>query len=258
MKNIKLSGLLAIILSLVISSILNTSCKKTTSTATGTVYIHLHTNIDTTEVDDTTTLYSDASGRHFSLTKAQFFVSNIILQNADGSSYTMKNAYILKGIDSEQYLVGTAPVGTYTSFKFNLGLDATTNAKTPASFAPTGYLPSSEMWYGNSTQGYMFMKIQGFADTTLAQNGTNLMPFSYEIGSAANLKTVTMPVRSGTYAPYTLVSGGVIYLHLVCDYGKLLSVIDFKTQPTTDTYTTNPAIATSIANNCSNLFDYEE
>ena len=255
MKVIKLSGLIATI---ILFAFFGISCKKTTSTATGTVYIHLHTNIDTTEVDDTTTLYSDANGRHFSLTKAQFFVSNIILQNADRSSYTMKNAYILKGIDSEQYLVGTAPVGTYTSFKFNVGLDATTNARTPASFTPTGYLPSSEMWFGNTTQGYMFMKLQGFADTTTAQNGTNLMHFSYEIGSATNLKSVTMPLRSGTYSPYTLVSGGVIYLHLICDYGKLLSVIDFKSQPTTDTYNTNPAIAISIANNFSNLFEYEE
>ncbi len=255
MKVIKLSGLLTTI---ILVTFFGTSCKKTTSTATGTVYIHLHTNIDTNEVADTTVLYTDAIGRHFGLNSAQFFVSNIVLQNADGTSYTMKNAYILKGIDSEQYLVGTAPVGTYTSFKFNVGLDATTNAKAPSSFTTTGYLPSSEMWFGNTTQGYMFMKLKGFADTTTAQNGTSLMPFSYEIGSAANLKTVSMPVRSGTYAPYTLVSGGVIYLHLICDYGKLLSVIDFKTQQSTDTYNTNPAIATAIANNFSNLFKYEE
>ncbi len=258
MKNKLISKLAASLMAISVVTIGISSCGKTSSLATGTVYVHLHTNIDTNEVADNNTRYSDANGRHFSLSKAQFFMSNIVLKNVDGNTYTIKDAYILKGIDGEQYIAGTAPVGTYTSFTFNVGLDPTTNSKTPSSFSPASYLTSSEMWYGNTAQGYMFMKVQGIADTTATQNGTNQVPFNYEIGSAANLKTVSMPVRTGAFRPYTLVSGGVIYLHMICDYGKLLSVVDFKTQSNTDTYNTNPALATTIANNIPNMFEYED
>lgn len=237
------------------------SCKKdnTSSTAsTGTFYIHLHTNIDTNEVDDKNALYSDASGRHFSLSTAQFYLSNIMLHNVTGSMYTFSGVTIIKNIDSEAYLVGQAPVGTYDYVMFNVGLDSATNAMSPTAFSPIGYVSNSSMWYGSSSQGYKFMKLAGTADTSLGQTGTNLVNFSYEIGSNANLRTVTMPVRSGTYAPYILTKGGTQYLHLVCDYGALLSVVNFKTQDSTNTYTINPALSTTIANNMANMFRYEE
>ncbi len=238
------------------------ACKKTTSTATGTFLMHLHTDIDTNEVDDTTMLYKDATGRHISIAVAQFYISNVVLTNVNGSTYTIKDARILKNIDSEQYVLGTAPVGTYSSVTFDVGLDAATNALQPTAFTTTGFIDNSSMWFGSTSQGFMFLKLQGKADTTTAQNGTNLVPFSYEIGSAANLKTVTMPVRgSGSYAtyqPYILTAGGYNYIHLIADYGKLLSVIDFKTQDSTDTYTTNPTLSNTIANNIPNMFRYEE
>jgi len=228
----------------------------------GTVYIHLHTNIDTNEVDDKTHLYSDGNGRQFSLSTAQFFISNFKLISATGTVVSIGNARILKSIDSEQYLVGNAPIGSYTSVTFDVGLDDATNAMNPTAFTTSGYTPNSSMWYGSTTQGYMFMKLQGMADTTAAQTGTNLVPFSYEIGTAANRKTVSTGSRGtgafSSYPVYTLLKNGVIYVHLICDYGKLLSGVNFKTQDSTDSYTNHPTLANSIANNIPNMFHYEE
>jgi len=225
-----------------------------------TMYFHLHTNIDTNEVDDTSALYRDSSGRHFGLSTAQFYISNIMLHNVNGSMYTISGAIVLKNIDSEQYVIGQVPVGTYDDVMFDVGLNPTTNALQPSGFTTTGYIPNSSMWYGNATQGYMFMKLQGFADTTTAQSGTNLVHFSYEIGGSSNLKSVTMPMRTGNpYYLYTVTAGGGNnYIHIICDYGKLLSGINFKTQDSTDSYTLNPTVATTIANNIPNLFHYEE
>lgn len=252
-----------IILALGITFMTVTSCKKKDSTAqTGTFYFHLHSNIDTNEVDDPEELYADANGRHFSLSTAQFYISNVVLKNVTGTSYTVTDAHILKDIDSEEYLIGTAPIGTYNSVTFDVGLDDATNALQPTAFTTTGYLANSTMWYGNTTQGYMFMKLQGMADTSAAQDGSHAVPFSYEIGASANRKTVTMPVRgTGSYSdypPYILTANGINYIHIVCDYGKLLSVINFKTQDSTDTYSLNPSTATTIAGNIPNMFDYEE
>lgn len=257
----KLQLLIIAIATLVSLSITSCSKKKTTA-ATGTFYFHLHTNIDTNEVDDVTALYPDGSGRHFGLSIAQFYVSGIVLHNVNGQTYTVPDAYILKDIDSEEYVIGTAPVGTYNSVTFNVGVDAASNATTPSSHAASTALGNSAMWFGNTTQGYMFMKLQGFADTTVAQSGSNLVHFSYEIGSSANLKPVTMPTRGtgsyAMYAPYILTSGNASFIHIICDYGKLLSVVNFKTQDSTDTYNINPSLAQSIANNIPNMFSYEE
>ncbi|MGN6566721.1 MAG: MbnP family protein, partial [Flavipsychrobacter sp.] len=202
-------------LSLSIISVLISSCKKNNDNgtpATGTVYIHLHTNIDTNELDSKTQLYSDGNGRQFSLSAAQFFISNFKLVSANGTVVSIANARILKSIDSEQYLVGNAPIGTYTSVTFDVGLDDATNAMNPAAFTTCGYTSNSSMWYGNTTQGYMFMKLQGTADTTATQTGTNLVPFSYEIATAANRKTVSTGSRGtgafSSYPVYTLLKDG--------------------------------------------------
>lgn len=253
------------ILSLSIISILVSSCKKNNDNgmpAMGTVYIHLHTNIDTSEVDDKSQLYNDGNGRQFSLSAAQFFISNFKLISANGTAVSIANARILKSIDSEQYLVGNAPIGSYTSVTFDVGLDDAANAMSPTALTTSGYTPNSSMWYGSTTQGYMFMKLQGMADTTATQTGTNLVPFLYEIGTTANRKTVSTGSRGtgafSSYPVYTLLKDGVIYVHLVCDYGKLLSGVNFKTQDSTDSYTIHPTLATTIANNIPNMFRYEE
>ncbi len=247
-----------------------TSCLPKATPAPATMWFHLHTNIDTNEVDDTSALYRDANGRRFGLKTAQFLISNVVLRNVNGTTYPIANAYVLKDIDSEQYLVGQVPAGTYNGVSFDVGLDNATNALQPYGFKTIGYVPNTTMWYGNTTQGYMFMKIQGFADTTVAQNGTraNALPFSYEIGAEAGIGVIAMPTRgTGAYSSfpvYPVVAGGVVYVHLICDYGKLLNGIVFKPGATgfigdtTDTYNINPTLSHAIVNNFNTMFRYEE
>ncbi len=265
MFSIRTSGILlcATLCILVVSAIV--SCNKghqacCSEPQIGTFYIHLHSNIDTNEVDDTTALYADAAGRHISLNTARFFMSSITLVNANGTTYTFPGISLLKIIDSEAYLIGKAPVGTYTSVYFTIGLDSATNALSPSAFNPVTYISPTAMWYGNATQGYYFMELIGSADTTATQTGVNPVPFCYKIGGGANRKTVHMPVRStGTaYLPWILTANSTQYIHMVCDYGKLLSVLDFKTQDSTDYYTMRPGIADTIALNVPNMFRYEE
>jgi hypothetical protein len=254
---------------LVLSVSLHSCLKRinTPSVPSGTFYFRLHTYIDSTEVTDTAALYRDSTGRHFGLSVAQFFIYDVVLQYSNGTTYKVPNAYILKDIDSERYIIGAVPPGSYSSVTFNVGLDPTTNAISPANFAPAGsYIPTATMQF-DSSGGYMYMDIQGFADTTATQNGTNLVYFSYQIGqfitsggADIDLQTVVMPTRGKgsytSYAPYTLAVNGSCYIDIICDYGKLLSVVNFKTQDTTNTYDVNPALAPIIASNEPNMFRY--
>lgn len=243
------------------------ACKKSTPSVTmGTFWFHLHTNIDTSEVDDTTALYRDSLGRHFGLSLAQFYISRINVHNVNGTTYSISNAVILKNIDSEQYIVGQAPAGTYDDVSFTIGLPPSDNGLAPAAFTSNGYVPNSTMWFGNTTDGYIYLKLQGFADTSAAQNGAGIVHFSYDIGKMfavgggdQSLVTVTMPVRSGAYQPYILGAGSVSYIHLICDYGKLLAGVDFKTQDSTDTHAdVSRATAYAVIAGIPNWLRYEE
>ena len=111
----------------------------------------------------------------------------------------------------------------------------------------------------------MYLNLQGFADTTAAQTGNNLVHFSYQLGKFfavgggdRDLKTVTMPTRTGVYQPYILFAGSTSYIHLICDYGKLLNGVNFKTQDSIDTHAGLNNAASIIAGNIPNMFHYEE
>ena len=156
--------------------IASTSCKKTKTAATGTFYFHIHSNIDTNEVENASKLYADANGRHIGLSVAQFYISGIMLQNANGSMYTIPDAYILKDIDSEEYIMGTAPIGTYTSVMFNVGVDAAANATNPSSHAASSALSKATMWYGTTTQVYVY-ETGGNGRYDYCPNGNKTCPF---------------------------------------------------------------------------------
>jgi len=234
------------------------ACHKTNtnaSTPKGILYLHVHTDIDTNEVDSAV-VAKDSSGRHFQLDIAQFYISGIILTKSDGTSYAINNAYILKNIAQEQYLVDSIPTGNYTTITFSVGVDASRNSMNPSSFASTSALSpqTPSMWFGSTSQGYIFMNLQGYADTTAAQNGPVNQPFSYQLGTSALLRTVTMPIHSPVF---TATPNSSMFIHIIADYGKVLRGINFKTQNTATPFT-NIGVTTQIANNIPTMFRYEE
>ncbi len=234
------------------------SCNKTNNAVTtpkGILYLHLHTNIDTNEagVGD---VARDSSGRYFSFTLADFYMSGIVLHKSDGSTYSVSGVYVKKFIDSEEYYVDSIPAGNYTSISFNVGIDAATNSTNPSSYPSSNILSmqTPSMWFGSTSQGYIFMNLQGMADTTTGDAGTIVnCPFSYQLGTSAMLETVNMP----THATYDVVANQVTFIHLICDYGKALRGINFKTQSTATPFS-NAAVAQQIANNIPTMFRYEE
>jgi hypothetical protein len=229
------------------------SCKKDdtpTPEASGTLYMHIHTNVDTTEADSGL-VCTDATGRHYQLNLAQFYMSNIVLHKADGTTYTVPNTYELKTIDVEEYLVAGVPAGNYSYVSFDVGIDAATNAMDPSMMGGGLGPQTPSMWFGSTTQGYMFMNVQGIADTTAAQTGPVNCAFSYQLGTSSMLRNVTLPAQA-----FSVVSGQAQIVHIIADYGHLLQGINFKTQGNATPFV-NAAVATQIANNIPNMFRYE-
>lgn len=205
------------------------SCKKKDSTTTpttpttpanGTVMLHLHTNVDTNEVDTYGQVYVMSGGRKISVDIAQLYLSGIQLVKADGSTYDIGSLNLLKVMENEEYMLGSVPAGNYKSIKFNVGLTAATNSTTPAANDSTLNKPA--MWFGSTAQpsGYVFVNFQGKIDTSTAANlpVAQMQSFMYKIGTDAHLKNVSMPNQN-----YSVVPNQTQFIHIVIDYSKLFT-----------------------------------
>ncbi|MFI5148402.1 MAG: MbnP family protein [Bacteroidia bacterium] len=240
---------------LAISGLLS-SCNKESGIAPppvyGQIYFHLHTNIDTAETD-TLKICTDASGRRIRLRVAQFYASNFKLQKTDGSWLTINHAYLLKTIANEMCYIGSVPSGNYNTIAFDTGLDPDMNSASPLSYSSGSIFATQNpaMWFGSIARGYMFLNVQALVDTSASHTGPVNQPVSYQTGTASMLRTVNFP-----YKPFSVVTNMTTFVHITCDFGKLLQGIDFKTQSTATPFN-NAVVANQIANNIPGMFRYE-
>lgn len=231
------------------------SCKKEKSTPPptpyGTVGLHIHTTVNDVELDSGN-VAPDATGRKIKLNIAQFYFSNVTLKKADGSEVKLNNIS-LKTIGQETFVLGQVPAGNYTGMYFQVGLDNTTNQTMPSSCAASSVLSPQmpAMWFGSCTQGYVFMNVQGYVDTTAAMNGNADQPFCVQLGTSSMLKTVNMPAKS-----YSVVANQTYYIHTMADYGMLLQGVDLKAHNTISPFN-NASVAAQVAYNVSNMFVFE-
>lgn len=260
MKNI--SNIISIPL-IALLSLAYTSCKKssdnaTPTTPTGTLEFHLHTNVDTNEVDVLEQIYTMTGGRRITVSTAQLYVSNIQLMQANNSLYNVTNKYFLKEQQVEPYIVGNVPAGNYTSVRYYFGLNSTENLLVPAT--NDTILNRPEMWFGTSPvaaqpDGYIFINFQGTIDTAKTPNSSNpLIPFSIKIGTNANYRQIIMPTQN-----FTITQNQTTFVHMVIHYDKLFTGVDLTNQSNlTVGYTDNSgANASAIANNIPNMVVYE-
>ena len=245
--------------------LINSGCKKhqpdttiVTNVDSGTYYMHLHTNVDTNEVDYGT-VYTTSAGRKIAVTRAQLYLSHIQLIKTDGTFYTVPSVIVLKQQETEQYYIGKVPVGDYKSVRFYVGLDSATN--TLSGTADTA-LNHPEMWFGVTAQpnGYIYVNFEGSIDTTSGKNGTiaQMQPFMYYIGTPAHNTLVTMPDHSPVF---TVAKGQPTLTHITVDYGQLFNgvAINNSTNLMIMSKSANSSsLANTISNNIPSMFSYEE
>lgn len=245
--------------------VFNTSCKKnettptTTTVDSTTLYIHLHTNLDTNEVEDYNTVYEMESGRKVSAGIAQLYLSHIQLIKEDGSAYDIPNVIVFKVQETEPYLLGKVPVGNYKSVRFYVGLDSATNTFAATSNAALNH---SEMWFNAAAQpgGYVYVNFQGKIDTTTDGDGTEaqMQPFMYMLGTGAAYKQVTMPDHTPVY---NFTKDNTQYIHIIIDYAKLFTGVPLNNPLNLmimNAGANASGIGTTVNNNIPSMFSYEE
>lgn len=209
--------------------------------------------------------YTNAFGQSYSVSKFDYFVSNIVLKNEDGSTYTVpqdSSYFLIKESNSaSQEITLRVPEGNYTAVTFTIGIDSLMNTK------PNGERPSSldvggaaagMYWVWNS--GYIFLKMEGkYNDPT--DTVVEMSPFTYHIGGFGgyttptinNIKTTTLNFGDENAEVRAAHGSEGPQVHMYVDAGKVLqggTNIDFKDKSMVmfDVYSVN------IANNYAGMF----
>ncbi len=127
----------------------------------------------------------------------KYYVSNIVLTNANGSKYIVPESYYLISPEENSIEVKDVPAGDYTGMEYIIGVDSARNN----SGIQTGALnPSNGMFWSWST-GYIFVRIEG----TSPQSPTGM--FLYHLGgytspfNAINKRNFTFDQEVLTVAP---------------------------------------------------------
>ncbi len=185
------------------------------------------------------------NGRKLKFTRVQFYISDISLKKQDNTFVDPEMRYSLVHADAVAYNTGNIAVGIYTALDFSVGVDSAANHGDPTQWGTTHplYVNGINSSYWDWSQGYVFMKLEGYVDTTAAANGTNLTGFAYHIGNDEMLRTVSLSMNKN-------ISGDAAAIDLNIDCAKLLENINFRTELQTHT-NGNDSIALKIADKVS-------
>jgi hypothetical protein len=229
-------------------------CKKTDTNSTsssGMLMLHIHSNLDSNEVDPGTYYPAPSSTSQIQFSHAQFYMANIKLLTTAGAWVTVNGVHLIKW-GTEDYEIGNVPVGSYKTISFSVGLPSGIN-HTPTSSYPADSVLADQnpsMHFSTTTEGYVFMLFDG-TDSLDTSTKTN---FTYRIGEDSRLQTITMPDHT---TPFTVSAGGGTTIHMIADYAKFIDGVSPLQWPVADNHTQS-LIANTLATNIQGMFTYEE
>ncbi|UII20932.1 MbnP family protein [Fulvivirga ligni] len=202
--------------------------------------------------------YMNSLDQSFKVTKLRYYISNFILHNADGTSFTMplsedgaEGYYLVDESQpaSTEITLSDIPEGDYTGFTFTIGVDADRVKEG----AQTGALDVTNNMFWGWNMGYIFMQFEGESPES-TEDGQVLQ---YHMGGYKSdpdnpnlVDNIKMTTLSGEF---TIASNLKPQAHIVVDVKKFFdspNVIDFSSNASRH----SPAAAAEIAENYVNAF----
>lgn len=172
------------------------------------------------QLNNTAKPYVNSSGESFTISRVQYFISNVKLIKSDGSSYIVpqdpvdSNYFLIRAdVADSKYAKVSVPEGDYTQVSFVLGVDSLRNTmgleKRTGVLDPTmGDHGGAGMYWGWNS-GYIFFKMEGNSTAlTTAQDPTGKQQFKFHIGGFGgyssktinNIRTVTLDLKNAGIA----------------------------------------------------------
>ena len=185
----------------------------------------------------------DINGATTTFTSARLYLSQIVLHAEDGSDvsleadpitvpakdaddntiqHTVTDKIVLVKSDTglEEYHLGTVPSGRYTGMSFKLGIQGLDN-RVDASQVPAGHplakqTDKNNHW--NWSAGYQYIRVDGMVDTD--GDGAGDEVWETHLGTENFLTQIDLSLD------YTLNDDEASLLHVMADYGALLTNVD--------------------------------
>jgi hypothetical protein len=142
-------------------------------------------------------VYTNALGESFNIDVLQYYISNIVLKQANGTewAYPQDSSYFLiKAHEpaSKKIQLRNVPAGDYTEIAFMIGVDSLRNTMDVS--RRTGVLDiggEGSTMYWNWNSGYIFFKMEGSSPQAPADN-TGQNKYRYHVGLFGGYNTRTL------------------------------------------------------------------
>ncbi|WP_443939111.1 MbnP family protein [Pedobacter sp. MW01-1-1] len=158
------------ILAILCPIILFSACKKDVEIATeskGAFNLQFENLVNGNPLVLNTTIYKNAKGEDFTIRTFKYYISNIKLSKADGSSYLIPESYFLVDASKEESSLITLkdiPAADYTKIEYTIGVDYARNF----AGAQTGALDPINGMFWTWNSGYIFVKLEGTSPVSVA------------------------------------------------------------------------------------------
>lgn len=166
--------------------------------------------------------YTNSTGEAFNVTVFDYYISNIVLTDANNKQYVVpqdSSYFLIQESDraSQTIKLKNIPAGDYTSITFTIGIDSLRNTMDIGK--RTGALDPAKGMYWSWNSGYIFLKLEGESSAAPEDAGGK---FRYHIGgfggmkeqTIKNIKVVTCSFGSSKATVRTSISPTV---HLLAD-----------------------------------------
>ncbi|WP_337043917.1 MbnP family protein [Emticicia sp. 17c] len=181
-----------------------------------------------------TTSAKNALNEDFTVTRLNYFVSNISLKNENGTVVKFPNKYFLvKHSDPNSWLIKLedVPAGNYNEVSYMIGVDSLKSVSDVSQrtgvLDPASYGDDNMYWSWN--MGYIFFKMEG-KSSAIPMNMMNMTEYQFHVGGFGgmtgktpnNLKTITLPMTTAAQ-----VRGSVApQIHIINDVQKVFSGVN--------------------------------
>jgi len=167
-----------------------------------------------------TTTYQNAKGEDFKISVFKYYVSNIKLSKADGTTYLIPESYFLIDAskeDSQLITLNNIPTGDYTNIEYTIGIDYARNF----AGAQTGALDPINGMFWNQTNGYFFVKMEGNSPQSTAAN--NALTFHIGGVTAPNNTLRTFAAEINATNPLRIRTDGKPKMHFIVNAAALFT-----------------------------------
>jgi hypothetical protein len=169
------------------------------------------------------TPYTNSNGEIVTINKAKYIVSNIVLTNENGSTYTIpknESYYIIDEFTPASTLIELTniPAGNYTKISYGIGVDQdqfNLGATGQGNFL-TQAQDAGMMWSWSA--GYKFLAFEGSFTSSSVTTASNFRVHTGQTGTDYNYTTITLDLPEMALVRTTITP----QIHIFSDLSKIL------------------------------------